>query len=148
MKPFKRNYLIKATAVLEQKQKEFTSIEECSKSTGISEYMLKQIRMGKRPSLIRGRKDRLFQIDFSYDVVSSLTPAWDTSNDEEPALTKEFSSHHAAIAFLGTSKSTYYRRMRMQALGEPCSLPIKDIFNREWIAVFYKKDEFVPNKSE
>ena len=148
MKPFKRNYLIKATAVVEQKTKEFNSIELCSKSTGISEYMLKQIRSGKRPSLIRGGKDRLFQIEFTYEIVATLTPAWDTLADEEPALTKEFSSHHSAIAFLGCSKSTYYRRMRLQPIGEACTLPIKDVLNREWIAVFYKKDEFVPNKSE
>lgn len=141
---YRRPKRIKVTAVLSQKSKLFTSMEDVEKSTGITIYILRQIKKGKMSNLVRGNKDILFLIEFLYDKAVTLTPAWDTANDG--AVSQDFSSHYSAMKFLGCSMSTYYRRMREQPIGDPCHTPLKDSFNREWIAIFHTKGDFNENK--
>jgi hypothetical protein len=136
---------INVTAVLSQKTKRFTSLQDVETSTGVSLYILRLIKKGQMSNLVRGKKDILFLIEFVYkDKAVTLTPAWDTSLDGTKP--QEVSSHYAAIHRFGFSKSTYYRRMREQPIGEPCHTPLKDSFNREWIATFHRKGDFDRNK--
>lgn len=151
MKP----YTIKVTAVTTKQTKEFDSVKQASKSTGVSEYHINQIRAGRKPVLARGNNDRLFEFQFiNRDYVVTLTPAWDTSGDDNPAQTMGFASHTAAIGFLSEGgsymckKATYHRRKKMQPLGEPCKLPISDCWGREWIATFLTEGEFVPHRKK
>lgn len=150
MKP----YQIKVKALVSNKERTFDSLDHASKSTGISEYFFKQIRKGRCSNFIRGKNDILFEVTFiDRPVVVTLTPAWDTSQDENPATTMKFTSHVQAVNFLSEGgryqckRATYHRRKNEQPLGEPCATPILDCWDRPWIAVFYSKGEFVANKS-
>lgn len=147
------NYIIKVTSVLSKKTKTFDTVKEASDSTGISRYFFGRIREGKASQYVRGKNEILFLIEFiDKEIVVTLTPAWDTADDEEAIQAKSFHSHLAAIHFLSEGgpfmckRSTYYRRMSMQELGVPCSQPILDYFNRPWIVVYYSKGEYIPNK--
>lgn len=149
MKP----YTITVTAVTSNKSKEFDSVKSASKSTGVSEYYIGQIRAGRKPALCRGKNDLLFQFSFTdREVVATLTPAWDTSNDDNPAQVMKFHSHTAAVSFLSEGgsymckKATYYRRKRMQPLGEPCKQTISDCWGREWIPTYLAEGECSLNK--
>lgn len=145
---YRRADSIRVTAVASQKSKSFTSLEEVEASTGVSVYMLRKVKQGQMSNLLRGKNDILFLIEFVYDKAVTLTPAWDTSFDETPTITQEFSSHYSAIKFLGCAKTTYYRRMRLQPIGEPCHTPIRDSFNREWIATFHSKGDFIKERKK
>ena len=142
---------IKVTALVSGKEKIFNSLASCSESTKIGRRILLKIKNGDYTNVVRGTKDILFKVEFIPDLVCTLTPAWDTSGEEVPTIQQEFYSHYSAIAFLsggGKSKhASYYRKLNSQPLGVPCDTPIKDIFDREWIVVFYKKGEFVPQKA-
>lgn len=146
-------YIIKVTAVTSGKTKVFNSIKEAEDSTGISRHYFKKIRLGQHSHLIRGKKDILFSVEcIDKDVVVTLHPAWDTSYDDTPVLPKSFTSHTSAINFLSeggnylSKKSSYNRRRNEVELQQPCNTPIKDSWGRPWIAVFYSKGEFIPNK--
>ena len=144
MKSYIRNFKLQVTALSSGKTKDFTSYKDASQSTGISEFILKKIGKGEYPTnLVRGKNNILFEVQLKKEVVSTLTPAWET---EIP--TQEFYSHHSCIKFLGCSKTVYYDRARMQPLGEPCSKEIFDAYRRPWILVVYKRSEFIPNKKE
>lgn len=142
MKSYIRNFKLQITAVASGKTKEFTSYQDASKSTGISEFILKKIGKGEYPTnLVRGKANRLFKVIVEKEIVATLTPAWETD-----IPTQEFYSHHSCIKFLGCSKSAYYNRTRMQPVGEACNKVIHDAYKRPWILVCYKKSEFVPNR--
>ena len=144
MKSFNRNVIIRCTAVVSGKSKDFTSFQTASKSTGIGVTILKKIARSEYPTnLVKGKKDILFEIDVIKEVVATLTPAWETD-----IPTQEFLSHYKAYNFLGVCSTTYYNRVRMQPIGEPCSKPIYDRYKRPWILVAYKTSEFVANKSK
>ena len=147
------NYTIKVTAILSGKTKTFDTLEDAVNSTGVSKYFIKSIRAGKNPNMVRGKKDILFKFEFfDKEAVVLLTPAWDTSYDEVPIMPKKFHTHEQAINFLSEGgsyqckKTTYIRRRNLQPLGEPCSVPIFDCWNRPWIVTYYTKGKFVPNK--
>lgn len=153
MKKYSKSFTIRVTSLASGKVYNCRSITMCSSKIGVSEAILSKIKRGKHSSFVRGKDDKLWQIDFVPDVACSIYPAWDSSLDSEPVLPKEFSSHNEAILFLsgyGPSKrSTYFRRMDMQPLGEPCAKPIEDNHGFTWIITFYKpKGAFVPNKKK
>ena len=147
------NYTIKVKAVLTGQTKTFDTLCSASKSTGVSEHLIKRIRKEQISNLVRGKGDKLFEFTFTEkDIVVTLSPAWDTSYDDVPIMAKSFCSHEQAINYLSEGgsyqckKATYNRRRNMQPLGEPCSKVILDCWNRPWIATFYSKGEFIPNK--
>lgn len=147
------HYTIKVISVLTKQTKTFDTLDGASKSTGVSRYLIKEIRAGRKSNLVRGKGDRLFSFEFiNKEVVAELTPAWDTMLDDNPATTMKFYSHVDAINFLSEGgrymckRATYYRRMGSQGLGVPCDTPILDCWNRPWIATFYSKGEFILNK--
>lgn len=142
-----RNCIIKVTLLRNGKTKEFDSVEECYKSTGIPVYMLYRIKRSLFSSVCKGRVDKdgnemMFHVTVEHSFACELTPAFDT---EIP--TQKFMSHYKAIKFLGCSKNTYYKRMNMQPLGQPCDMAITDRLGQEWIVTFLEdKSEFVANK--
>lgn len=155
MKKYSKSFIIKVTSTRSGKTKTFTSARECSESIGVSKYILTRIKNGEHPSLVVGVKEITFMVEFIADKACSLYPAWDTRFDTEPIGEQVFASHTEAIRFLSggnnTKKSTYYRRMRMQPLGVPCSQTITDPHGFEWIITFFKeKDDngFIPNKKK
>jgi hypothetical protein len=144
-----RNTKIKVVLLKNGKTREFESVEECSKSTGIPTYMLYRVKRTLFTSVCKGKKDKegndmMFYVNVEHEFASSLVPAFETD-----LPTQNFLSHYKAIKFLGCSKNTYYNRMKLQPIGEPCDKTIKDKLGREWLVVFHQdKSEFVANKGD
>ena len=153
MKKYSKSFTIKVTSLATGKTYTCRSIVLCADKIGVSRHILSSIKRGKHSSFVTGTNDKLWQVEFIPDIVCSLYPAWDNKFDTEPIGEQTFSSHSEAISFLsgeGPSKmNTYYRRMSMQPIGEPCAKPIMDNHGFEWIITFYKdKGAFVPNKKD
>ena len=142
-----RNTIIKVTLLKTGKSKEFNSVQECSKSTGIPEHTLYRVKRSSFSSICKGKVDKdgndmMFHVSVEHGYACELTPAFDT---EIP--TQKFLSHYKAINFLGCSKNTYYKRMNTQPLGTPCDKEIYDRLGQPWIVTFLEdKSEFIPNK--
>ena len=142
-----RNCTIKVILLKNGKTRTFDSVEECYQSTGIPLYMLYRVKRSLFNSICKGKEDKdgnpmMFQVIVEHSFACSLTPAFET---EIP--TQNFLSHYKAIKFLGCSKNTYYKRMTMQPIGQPCDMPLVDMLGREWIVTFLEdKQEFVANK--
>lgn len=142
-----RNCTIKITLLKNGKSREFTSIEECYKSTGIPVHVLYRVKRSLFSSICKGRPDKdgndmMFHVLITHDYACELTPAFDTD-----IPTQKFMSHYKAIKFLGCSKNTYYKRMIMQPIGQPCDMAISDRLGQPWIVTFLEdKSEFIANK--
>jgi hypothetical protein len=153
MKKYSKSFTIKVTSLATGKVYSCNSIIICSKKIGVSRHILSSIKRGRHSSFVTGINDKVWQIEFVPDVACTLYPAWDNRFDEEPIGEQTFSSHTEAIRFLSgegpDKRHTYYRRMSMQPLGEPCAKPIEDNHGFTWIITFYKdKGTFVPNKKD
>ena len=142
-----RNTVIKVVLLKNGKSREFNSVEECAKSTGITLHTLYRIKRSLFSAVCKGKKDKdgndmMFHVSVEHKYACELTPAFDTD-----IPTQHFLSHYKAIKFLGCSKNTYYKRMSMQELGTPCDMEIYDRLGQPWIVTFLEdKSEFIPNK--
>lgn len=116
-----------------------TNLRKLCKDIGVSEYRVRQIlREESTVDYVRSKTTNvLWQIEYELEYVVEATPLYDDSDVLDTV--HKFTSACKCCKFLGISKSTYYARMKMQTIGEPCKVPVTDLFDRDWQLTFLKE---------
>ena len=118
---------------------EGTSIKDLSRQIGVSEFRLRKIVNGETElDYLRSTSNgKLWQISYEFDYVVEAKPVY--KDAELLDTTHRFTSAYKCCKYLGISKDTYYKRYKMQPIGVPCKVNVKDLFDREWQLTFLKE---------
>ncbi len=146
---FTLNKKILVTRKADGKQREYNSIQEAAKDLNMSRAVI--ARACNNPFHYshqygyRRNKDGTISIhtkycEYDFECIEGepVAELWCETDPELPPFKAK--SHGKAIAMLGCSKSTYYKRMHEATIGEPHRLPIMDKEGRQWLVVFNTKE--------
>ena len=141
-KTYSRKKIIKATNISDLIYNQViktTNLRQLCRDIGVSEYRVRQILNGEsKIDYIRSKETNiLWQIEYEFDYVVEAKPLY--ADADVLDTVHKFTSAYKCCKFLGISKSTYYARIKLQPIGEPCKKTVTDIFDREWQLTFLKE---------